>query len=180
MTHSYNLEIDDILTRFNTAEKTGLTTEEAKSRLAEYGYNQLDTKRRKSFFRMFIEQFKNFMIIILLIAAAISGVVGVTEGEGLIDTFVILGILILNAFVGAFQELKAEASLEALKNLAAPETKVLRDGVVKEIPAKELVPGDIVILDTGAVIPADLRLSEAVNLKIQESALTGEIGRAHV
>ncbi|OFY75526.1 MAG: ATPase [Bacteroidetes bacterium RBG_19FT_COMBO_42_7] len=96
------------------------------------------------------------------------------KGEGLLDTFVILVILLLNAFVGAFQERKAESSLEALKNLAAPETNVLRDGVVSEIPTRELVPGDIVILETGAVIPADLRLIEAVNLKIQESALTGE------
>ncbi len=92
----------------------------------------------------------------------------------MLDTFVILVILLLNAFVGAFQERKAESSLEALKNLAAPETNVLRDGVVSEIPTRELVPGDIVILETGAVIPADLRLIEAVNLKIQESALTGE------
>ncbi len=123
---------------------------------------------------MFFEQFKSFMIIILLIAAVISGVVGVMEGEGLLDTYVILGILVLNAFVGAFQERKAETSLEALKSLAAPLTKVLRDGVIKEVLTRELVPGDIIILETGAVIPADLRLTEAVNLKIQESALTGE------
>ena len=123
---------------------------------------------------MFMAQFKSFMIIILLIAAAISGVVGVMEGEGLLDTFVILGILILNAFVGAYQERKAESSLEALKSLAAPITKVLRDGIITEIPTRELVPGDIVILETGAIIPADLRLIEAVNLKIQESSLTGE------
>jgi Ca2+-transporting ATPase len=114
------------------------------------------------------------MIIILLIAAVISGVVGVMEGEGLLDTYVILGILIVNAFVGAFQERKAETSLEALKSLAAPLTKVLRDGVIKEVLTRELVPGDIIILETGAIIPADLRLTEAVNLKIQESALTGE------
>ncbi|HSL86371.1 MAG TPA: HAD-IC family P-type ATPase, partial [Bacteroidales bacterium] len=114
------------------------------------------------------------MIIILLIAAAISGVVGVIEGEGLLDTFIILGILILNAFVGAFQERKAESSLEALKNLASPETKVLREGVISEVPTREIVPGDVVILETGDVIPADLRLMEAVNLKVQESALTGE------
>ncbi len=123
---------------------------------------------------IFLEQFKSFMIIILLIAAAISGVVGVMEGEGLLDTYVILGILIVNAFVGAFQERKAETSLEALKSLAAPLTKVLRDGVIKEVLTRELVPGDIIILETGAIIPADLRLIEAINLKIQESALTGE------
>ena len=151
-----------------------LRTDDVKQRLEQYGYNQLTSKKRKSFIRIFFEQFKSFMIIILIIAAAVSGVVGVMEGEGLLDTFVILGILILNAFVGAYQERKAETSLEALKSLAAPLTKVLRDGVIKEVLTQNLVPGDIVILETGAIIPADLRLTEAINLKIQESALTGE------
>ncbi|MCX6256280.1 MAG: HAD-IC family P-type ATPase, partial [Bacteroidia bacterium] len=174
MIQFYNQEISEIIISLKTNETTGLTTEEVKRRLEEHGYNQLASKRKKIFIRMFFEQFKSFMIIILLIAAVISGVVGLMDREGLLDTFVILGILILNAFVGAFQERKAETSLEALKSLAAPITKVFRDGVIKEIPSRELVPGDIVILETGAVIPADLRLIEAVNLKIQESALTGE------
>lgn len=174
MAKFYNQEISEIFASFKTAQTTGLSLEEAGRRIEEYGYNQLTSKRKKSFFRMFIAQFKSFMIIILLIAAAISGVVGVMEGEGLLDTFIILGILILNALVGAFQERKAESSLEALKNLAAPETKVLRNGVIMEIPTRDLVPGDVVILETGAIIPADLRLTEAVNLKIQESSLTGE------
>jgi len=172
MTNFFNQEIKEILSNLQTPETTGLTTEEVKRRFGEYGYNQLSTKRKRSFLKMYIAQFKSFMIIILLIAAAISGVVGVIEGKGLLDTFVILVILILNAFVGAFQERKAESSLEALKKLAAPETKVLRDGIITEIPTRELVPGDIVILETGEIIPADLRLIEAVNLKIQESALT--------
>jgi len=174
MTNYYNKEISEIISAFRTSEASGLSTGEIEQRLDEYGYNQLASKRRKSFLKIFFAQFKSFMILILLIAALISGVVGVMEGEGLLDTFVILGILMLNAFVGAFQERKAETSLEALKKLAAPETKVLRDGVIKEIPTRELVPGDIVILETGAVVPADLRLIEAINLKIQESALTGE------
>ena len=174
MTQFYKHSINEILAHFKTDATTGLTSEEVKQRLEEYGYNQLTSKHKKSFLRIFIAQFKSFMIIILLIAAAISGVVGVMEGEGLLDTFVILGILMLNAFIGAFQERKAESSLEALKNLAAPETKVLRDGVISVVSTRELVPGDIVILETGAVIPADLRLSEAINLKIQESSLTGE------
>jgi Ca2+-transporting ATPase len=174
MTHYYNQEVDEILTGLKTNQTTGLSTAEVKKRLLEYGYNQLDSKRRKTFIQMFFEQFKSFMIIILLLAAVISGIVGVMEGEGLLDTFVILGILVLNAFVGAYQERKAETSLEALKKLAAPLTRVLRDGVIKEVLTRELVPGDIVILETGGVIPADLRLIESVNLKIQESALTGE------
>lgn len=170
----YDREIGEIISQLRTDKTSGLRTDEVKRRLLEYGYNQLASKRRKSFVVMFLEQFKSFMIIILLIAAAISGVVGVMEGEGLLDTYVILGILVLNAFVGAFQEQKAETSLEALKSLTAPLTKVLRDGVIKEVLTRELVPGDIVILETGAVIAADLRLIEAFNLKIQESALTGE------
>jgi Ca2+-transporting ATPase len=174
MTHFYNQGINNILAHFKTSETEGLTKEEAGRRLKEYGFNQLSSKGKKTFFQMFFAQFKSFMIIILLIAAVISGVVGVMEDEGLLDTFVILGILILNAFVGAFQERKAESSLEALKKLAASETKVIRDGVVTEILTRELVPGDIVIMETGSVIPADIRITEAVNLKIQESSLTGE------
>ena len=174
MTPYYNQSIDEILTGFKVSGSNGLPADEVTGRLEQYGYNQLISRKKKTFLQMFLAQFKSFMIIILLIAAAISGVVGILESEGLLDTFLILGILILNAFAGAFQERKAESSLEALKNLAAPVTKVLRDGVIKEITTRELVPGDIVILETGSVIPADLRLIEAVNLKIQESALTGE------
>jgi Ca2+-transporting ATPase len=174
MIQFYNQEIGEIISSLKSDTAKGLRTDEVKRRLVEYGYNQLASKRRKSFAQKFFEQFKSFMIIILLIAAVISGVVGLMQGEGLLDTYVILGILVLNAFVGAFQERKAETSLEALKSLAAPLTKVLRDGVIKEVLTRELVPGDIIILETGAVIAADLRLTEAVNLKIQESALTGE------
>src|SRR5665647_1838540 len=174
MTNFYNQDIHEVTSQLKTSETAGLTTEETKRRLEEYGYNQLVSKKKKSFFQMFMAQFKSFMIIILLIAAVVSGVVGVMEGEGLLDTFVILGILLLNAFVGAVQERKAETSLEALKSLAAPLSKVLRDGVIKEVLTGELVPGDIIILETGAIIPADLRLIEAINLKVQESALTGE------
>ena len=174
MTLFYNQNTVDVLTHFNVAETKGLSSDEVKKRIAVHGYNQIESRKKKTFLQMFLAQFKSFMILILLIAAAVSGIVGVMEGEGLLDTYVILGILILNALIGAFQERKAESSLEALKNLAAPVTKVFRNGEVKEIPTRELVPGDIVVLETGAIIPADVRLIEAVNLKIQESALTGE------
>lgn len=170
----FNKDKDEIIKNLGVSLENGLTQDEAARRLEEYGPNRIDTKERKSFLRMFFEQFKSFMIIILLVAAAISGVVGVMEGEGLFDTFIILFILVLNALIGAFQERKAENSLEALVSMAAPETKVLRDGNIDAIPSEELVPGDVVILETGAVIPADIRLTEAVNLKIQESSLTGE------
>jgi Ca2+-transporting ATPase len=174
MTGIYNQDIKDVLTRFKSSDKEGLTSKEVLERINQYGYNQLKSGKRRTFFQMFITQFKGFMIIILMIAAAISGVVGVLEGEGLLDTFVIMGILILNALIGAFQEHRAESSLEALKKMAAPFTKVLRDGMIKEVVTKELVPGDIVILETGTIVPADMRLIEAVSLKIKESALTGE------
>ncbi len=174
MTTYYNQGIPEVVAGFGTSEADGLTGEEAARRLVEYGYNILEEKRRKSFFSMFFDQFRSFMIIILLVAAVISAVIGVMEDEGLLDTFVILGILIVNALIGAIQEKKAETSLEALRKMAAPASKVLRNGFVSEIPTQDLVPGDIVILETGAVIPADMRLFEAVNLKIQESSLTGE------
>ncbi len=174
MKNVYNQDIKDVLARFKSSEKEGLTTREVLDRINKYGYNKLKATKKRTFFQMFITQFKGFMIIILMIAAVISGIVGVLEGEGLLDTFVIMGILILNALIGAYQEKKAESSLEALKKMAAPFTKVLRDGMIKEVATKELVPGDIVILETGAIVPADMRLIEAVSLKIQESALTGE------
>ena len=174
MTPFYNKSINAILEHFKVSQETGLFSDEVNKRIEEFGYNQLQSKKKKSFLQMFLAQFKSFMIVILLIAAIVSGVTGVMNGEGLLDTFVILGILVLNAFIGATQESKAESSLEALQNLSAPVTKVFRDGEVKGIPTKELVPGDIVVLETGDVVPADLRLLETVNLKIQESAMTGE------
>lgn len=174
MAEFYNREAGELISELGTDEASGLTTSEVRNRLDQFGYNQIESRSGKSFIRMFLEQFRSFMIIILLIAAAISGVVGVMEGEGLLDTYIILGILFVNALIGAVQEKKAETSLEALKELAAPLSKVLRDGSITEVSTRELVPGDIVILETGAVIPADIRLTEAVNLKIQESSLTGE------
>ena len=174
MKEFYGKEISELVTSLKTNEQSGLTTDEVRRRITEYGYNQIESKSKKSIVRMFFEQFRSFMIIILLVAAAISGVVGIMEGEGLLDTWIILGILIVNALIGAVQEKKAETSLEALKELASPLSKVLRDGAITETNTKLLVPGDIVILETGAVVPADIRLTEAVNLKIQESSLTGE------
>ncbi|HER08041.1 MAG TPA: calcium-translocating P-type ATPase, PMCA-type [Bacteroides sp.] len=174
MEQYYKQDAETVYAQLDVRPGEGLSAGEAKERLNKYGYNQLITKGKKSFVRMFLAQFKSFMIIILLIAAVISGVVGVLEGHGLIDTFIIMGILVINALIGAFQEKKAESSLEALKTMAAPFSAVLRNGEINKIPSRELVPGDIVILETGAIIPADLRLIESVNLKTQESALTGE------
>lgn len=173
MDKAFNHSIEEIIAQLNTST-TGLTSDEAAKRLESYGPNKLVSKKKKSFLKIFFTQFKSFMIIVLLFAAVISGVVGVMEGEGLLDTFIILGILIINALIGATQEKKAESSLEALKKLSAPNTQVIREGETKEVPTEELVPGDIVVLETGDIIPADLRIIEAINLKIQESSLTGE------
>ena len=156
----YNQSIEDSSESLNTKINRGLTNEEVQERLEKYGPNELKGKEKKSFWIVFLQQFKSFMIIVLIIAAIISGIVGVMEGEGLLETFIILGILIVNAFIGAYQELKAESSLEALKKLAAPESKVIREGQTIQIASSQIVPGDIVILDTGAIVPADIRLFE--------------------
>ena len=170
----FNQSVEDLLKQFGVNAQTGLSEAEVKKRLSEYGNNRLETKKQKSLLSMFLEQFKSSMVIILLIAAIVSGVIGVVEGEGLMETFVILGILVINAVIGTVQEKKAQASLDALNKMSSPRTKVLRDGQVFQADSLEIVPGDIVILDTGDIVPADIRLIEAVNLKIQESALTGE------
>ena len=122
----------------------------------------------------FLEQFKDFMIIVLILAAIVSGMVGVAQGEGITDTIIILIVVIVNAIIGVMQENKAEKSLEALQKLSNHVAKVVRNGKLEVVASRELVPGDIVVLETGDFIPADLRLIEAVNLKSQESALTGE------
>ncbi|HNR28686.1 MAG TPA: calcium-translocating P-type ATPase, PMCA-type [Bacteroidales bacterium] len=172
--HYYNLSVEQLLQQFGTASDSGLTEEEVKKRLQEYGYNRLQAKKHKSLAGIFLEQFKSSMVLILLVAAIISGVIGIIEGEGLIDTIVILAILVVNAIIGTAQEIKAQSSLEALNKMSSPRSKVLRNGQVFEVDSVEIVPGDIVVLDTGDIIPADLRLIETVNLKVQESALTGE------
>ena len=150
----------------------GLSTAQAQERLATYGHNELDEGEKRSLLSKFIDQFKDLMIIILLIAAALSVI---TEGmDGLTDAMIILAVVVLNAAFGVYQEGQAEAAIEALKNMSSPLARVRRDGHVIEIDSKELVPGDIVLLEAGDVVPADMRLLEAASLKIEEAALTGE------
>ena len=174
MEQFYKHSIKEIETEMDVSIDKGLSTNEVEKRLAEYGKNRLTSKKKKSLLAMFFEQFKSFMVVILLVAAAVSGVIGVLHGEGLLDTYIILGILLVNAIIGVVQERNAESSLEALNKMSSPHSKVLRNGEVSEISAVDIVPGDIVVLDTGDIIPADLRLIETINLKIQESSLTGE------
>ena len=170
----FHKSVDETKEYFKLDEENGLSNEQVNENRQKYGTNKLQTKKKKSTFVKFLEQFKDFMIIVLIIAAIISGVVGYIEGEGITDSIIILIVVILNAVIGVIQENKAEKSLEALQKLSAHVSKVIRNGKMEVIPAKELVPGDIVVLDTGDYVPADLRIIEAVNLKSQEASLTGE------
>ncbi len=170
----FNKEVDEVQKELEVNVENGLQTSQVKERQEKYGFNELEATKKETILQKFINQFKNFSIIILIIAAIVSGVVGVAQGEGITDTIIILIVVILNAVIGVVQENKAEKSLEALQKLSNHAAKVLRNGKMDVIPARELVPGDIVVLDTGDYIPADLRIVEAVNLKSQESSLTGE------
>ena len=170
----FNKDVKDVEKKLHTDINNGLTKEEVEKRKQEYGLNELKARKKKSLIKRFLEQFKDFSIIILIIAAIVSGAVGIAQGEGITDTIIILIVVIVNAIIGVTQESKAEKSLEALQKLTDHASKVIRDGQVTVVPAKELVPGDIVVLDTGDFIPADLRIIEAVNLKSQEASLTGE------
>ncbi len=167
--HAYQLEITEVLDIFKTDGDSGLESSDADKRHEEQGPNALEEKKGKSTLKMVIEQIADFMIIILIIASALSIIVG-----ELIDGIVILLIVVLNAILGVTQEKKAGEALAALKKLSAPKAKVIRNGSIQVVDAPELVTGDVVKLEAGDYVPADVRLIEAVNLKIDESALTGE------
>lgn len=164
----YNLKPAEVISSLNSSFH-GLSQQEAQKRLAEFGPNELVKKEKISPWAIFLEQFKNFLIIVLLAAALLSAVVGEA-----VDAILIGTIVILAGVLGFFQEYRAEQALEALKKMAAPTASVIRDGKETEIASRELVPGDIILLRTGDQIPADARLIEAVNLKTEEAPLTGE------
>lgn len=161
--------------KLNTNINTGLTSKDVKNRQKTFGINELEKIKKNSLFTKFIEQFKDFMIIILLIAALISALLSYIQGTNeYVDSVIIIAIVIFNAIMGLIQESKAEKSIEALQKLSAPTAKVKRDNKIIEIASSELVPGDIIILEAGNLVPADCRLVLAYNLQIEESALTGE------
>ncbi|QLB51022.1 cation-translocating P-type ATPase [Streptococcus sanguinis] len=167
----YTQTAEEVLKNLDSSIE-GLSTAQAQERLATYGRNELDEGEKRTLLMKFLDQFKDLMIIILLVAAALSVI---TEGmDGLTDAMIILAVVVLNATFGVYQEGKAEAAIEALKNMSSPMARVRRDGNVVEIDSRELVPGDIVLLEAGDVVPADMRLIEAASLKIEEAALTGE------
>ena len=172
----HNQKKEDVLKNLETDELRGLSEEQIAPRVAKYGENKLIDKKKKSMFVRFLEQFKDVMIIILIVAAIVSLVIACIEGNPMefIEPALIFLIVIMNAIMGLVQENKAEKALNALKNMSAPHARVIRDGKEKIIKASELVPGDIIHLEAGDFVPADARLLESVNLKSEESALTGE------
>lgn len=165
----YKKSKNEILKELDVDEKNGLSSTEALRRLEKYGKNKLETKKKKTLFKQFLSQLKDVMIYILIIAAIISAFLGEIS-----DALIILLVIVINAVIGVVQESKAEKALDALKELSTPKALVKRDGSLKEILSEDIVPGDIVIIDAGRYIPGDLRLIDTANLKIEESAFTGE------
>ena len=173
MWQSFN--IHEIERKFRTNIDKGLTKEEALNRQKKFGENKLEEQKKDNLFIRFLKQFNDFMIIILIVAAIISALVSFWQGANdYIDSIIIISIVVLNAIMGVVQEAKAEKSLEALKNMSAPMAKVRRNGRILTIRGSEIVPGDIVLLEAGNFVPADCRLINSSNLKIEESSLTGE------
>lgn len=156
------------------SSRQGLSQTEAQSRLEKNGKNKLEAAKGKSLIRRFLEQLADPMIIILLVAAAISGVLAVIENDSFADVIIILAVVIINAILGVYQESKAEKAIEALQEMSAATSKVLRDGKVQVIHSEDLVVGDIVLLEAGDAVPADARILESASLKVEEAALTGE------
>jgi len=165
----YRLPPENAILDVRSDAVMGLTNEEAARRLATYGHNELLEKKKESFWQKFLKQFKDVMVIILIAASLISA----AAGEG-VDSLVILAIVVLNAALGVFQESRAEKAMEALKKMSAPTAKVIRAGILQVIPSRNLVSGDIILLEAGDYIPADLRIIESFNLKVEEASLTGE------
>ena len=156
------------------SQREGLTSAEAAERIRKNGKNKLAEPKKDSIFQQLLKQISDPMIIILLVAAAVSGVLAVLEGESFADVIIILAVVVINAVLGVYQENKAEKAIEALQEMSAATSKVLRDGQVTIVRSEELVVGDVILLEAGDSVPADGRLIENASLKIEEAALTGE------
>jgi len=165
----FSKSAQEVLSELNVEPAQGLSSTEVQARLAQYGENKLKGKPKKSFAALFFAQLKDMLIYVLLGAAVITILIG-----EYVDAIIILLVVVLNAVIGVFQEFKAEKAIEALQQMTTPKSLVRRDGEIKEIPSEQIVPGDIIVLDAGRFVPADLRLIETANLQIEESALTGE------
>ncbi|SMC89744.1 cation-translocating P-type ATPase [Sporomusa malonica] len=165
----YQMSVEETVSEFESESSKGLSSAEASRRLVQYGYNELQEKKPEGFWQKLLNQFKNFLVLILLAASVISLLVGESA-----DALVIIAIVILNAALGVFQESKAEKALAALKRMSAATSKLIRDGNLVVVPSRELVQGDMVVLEAGDYVPADVRILESFNLKIEEASLTGE------
>ena len=169
----YHEDAERVLAELHSA-KEGLSAQEAQRRLEENGKNKLAEGKKDSLIKQFFKQMADPMIIILLVAAAISGVLAAVQGESFADVIIILSVVLVNAILGVYQENKAEKAIEALQEMSAATSKVLRDGKMEIIHSEDLVVGDVVLLEAGDAVPADGRLIENASLKIEEAALTGE------
>lgn len=170
-----SLNLSEVKQKLKTNYQYGLTNEEVDRRFQKYGENKLEDKPKEKLIVKFFKQFNDFMIIILIIAAIVSAIIEVMQGsDDFLDSIIIIAIVIFNAVMGIVQEAKAEKSLEALKKMTAPVVRVRREGRIRQIESSVLVPGDIVVLEAGNFVPADCRLISCVNLKTEESSLTGE------
>ena len=161
-------DVKEIIEQMRSSHK-GISSEEAARRLGEYGPNELIERKKKTPFMIFLDQFKDFMILVLITASVISGFIGEVS-----DTIAIIVIVVLNAVIGFIQEYRAEKAMAALKKMSAPFAAIIRNGLSETVPSSRLVPGDIVILEAGKIVPADMRLLESASLKVEEAALTGE------
>ena len=169
----YCEEKEQVLKELSASDE-GLRQAEAERRLEQDGKNRLAAAKGKSLFRRFLEQLADPMILILLAAAAVSGVLAVVESDSFADVIIILAVVIINAILGVYQESKAEKAIEALQEMSAATSRVLRDGQIQTIPSEDLVKGDIILLEAGDAVPADARILESASLKVEEAALTGE------
>ena len=175
MEKEYLASAEDVLAAQSSNAETGLSAAEAASRLASVGPNKLDEEEKTPMWKRFFEQMADPMVIMLLVAAAISVITGFIQGEPeWADAVIILSVVILNSVLGVVQEAKSEQALEALQEMSAAQSKVMRDGKLVHMPSSELVPGDIVLLEAGDSVPADCRVLESASMKIEEAALTGE------
>lgn len=171
----YELTVEETAQKLNTDINKGLTDKEAKKRLAKYGRNRITEKKKKSVTARFFEQFNDFMIVILLCAAAVSFATSLMAGDAdITESVIILAIVVLNALLGTFQEVRAERSLEALKKLSSPTATVIRGGTETKLPSEEIVPGDVIRIRQGDIVCADCRLIKCDSLAVDESSLTGE------
>ncbi|MEE0612588.1 MAG: HAD-IC family P-type ATPase, partial [Collinsella stercoris] len=175
MEKEYLASAEEVLEAQSTSADQGLTAAEAQKRLASVGPNKLDEEEKTPLWKRFFEQMADPMVIMLLVAAAISVITGFIQGEPeWADAAIILSVVILNSVLGVVQEAKSEQALEALQEMSAAQSKVIRDGKMSHMPSSELVPGDVVLLEAGDSVPADCRVLESASMKIEEAALTGE------